>query len=825
MLPHAKFTTKVVENKNGFLCGRCGISVPPGIVPGIIASNVPTEEARVTCPSCTKHYIAKGIAMKELTIDVEQVFQTASQANHYTQMQQNFTPSRSTRETEHSFRAPAPQQIQNNGMMKTVYSSSGQSIPYNASAIQNSVNASQCTGVDYAGPSGRITPIGSVQVSSTSCPNVHDPRHFREFDRRFIPEAMSGYTKEHLALELQHQVHSLVLTHLELLISGLQLDVSQMPVYKSLTSIPVLENPNDTSASYFRNRFFVATSKGLDVFKPKKTEFYVEISNDEWTILLKYNNLIRSMSPEDAELETMLSLTRQTIRTPITIRLRNINILCFQAALEASSEAGDTETSSPAKSPRKKSSKRGHKVQQDSSLGSPQAPAPKCSCPASTQAARPPKPSIPISTLPPESVYSDPSIPANTWPTVSAYSGEEPVLYTQQRTVSSMEDSEKETQSPPSFGSSGEINAPTQPPQASVTASVGDTTVERDIETSDEGGEEFEGWTEDDVQVAMLSGGRLGNLNLDVIIGGHITDNVAIYPIKRLPFASIIQISLAGELPFSLKPGDAQFGLLEYDRTDAVGQGAFKVTFACWFSLQTLLPVSQDKSARMLALKRVFKPARKKPAIVTLPGSTHTPTTPSPPAPIPLKDLKFWPKRDELMRICAEATTLGWATSLVLMAYDFIENVIKQKGVQPPWPIPQLWMVKGYVCAYLLEEFIQGDELLFLKYILNSQAVLLLPPTHKQYKIAEFLCFMQHVQWVKTNGIAFMSDFQGGKTLLTDPQIMTHLEKLSGTFCEGNLKVAFHQFPCQHECNKYCEWFGLERLIVSGIDKGAGVAG
>ncbi|KXN89305.1 hypothetical protein AN958_05809 [Leucoagaricus sp. SymC.cos] len=351
-----------------------------------------------------------------------------------------------------------------------------------------------------------------------------------------------------------------------------------------------------------------------------------------------------------------------------------------------------------------------------------------------------------------------------------------------------MEDSEKETQSLSLFGSSSEINALTQPPQASVTASVSDTTVEHDIETSDEGGEEFEGWTEDNVQAAMLSGGRLGNLNLDVI---------------------------TGELPFSLKPGDTQFGLLEYDHTDAVGQGTFKVTFACWFSLQMLLPVSQDKSARMLALKHVFKPARKKPAIVTLPGSTHTPTTPSPPTPIPLKDLKFWPKHDELMHICAEATTLGWATSLVLTAYDFIENMIKQKGVQPPWPIPQLRMVKGYMCkalspvtsapgvtattyrgAYLLEEFIQGDELPFLKYISNSRAVPLLPPTHKRYKIAEFLCFMQHVQWVETNGIVFMSDFQGGKTLLTDPQIMTHLEKLSGTFCEGNLKAAFHQFPC-----------------------------
>ncbi|KAJ7588447.1 hypothetical protein C8J56DRAFT_1080475 [Mycena floridula] len=41
------------------------------------------------------------------------------------------------------------------------------------------------------------------------------------------------------------------------------------------------------------------------------------------------------------------------------------------------------------------------------------------------------------------------------------------------------------------------------------------------------------------------------------------------------------------------------------------------------------------------------------------------------------------------------------------------------------------------------------------------------------YDIAAFLCFCQHVQYLKTDGLAYLSDYQGAGDLLTDPQIMT----------------------------------------------------
>jgi len=53
--------------------------------------------------------------------------------------------------------------------------------------------------------------------------------------------------------------------------------------------------------------------------------------------------------------------------------------------------------------------------------------------------------------------------------------------------------------------------------------------------------------------------------------------------------------------------------------------------------------------------------------------------------------------------------------------------------------------------------------------------------------------------WTKTRGLAYVSDFQGGTSLLSDPQIMTH-PALSAIFSQGNVGEVFMVFPTQHIC-------------------------
>ncbi|KAI6115137.1 hypothetical protein EDD16DRAFT_1551096 [Pisolithus croceorrhizus] len=115
--------------------------------------------------------------------------------------------------------------------------------------------------------------------------------------------------------------------------------------------------------------------------------------------------------------------------------------------------------------------------------------------------------------------------------------------------------------------------------------------------------------------------------------------------------------------------------------------------------------------------------------------------------------------------------------------------------------------------AYLLEEKIICDGV-FTKFIHNVDCSPLLNPDEDGYDTAEFLCFTQHVQYVKTKGLAYIADYQGSKTLLTDPQILTHptVGRGKDIFGEGNLEIGVKLFEKEHVCNAFCKWpgFGLK---------------
>ena len=63
--------------------------------------------------------------------------------------------------------------------------------------------------------------------------------------------------------------------------------------------------------------------------------------------------------------------------------------------------------------------------------------------------------------------------------------------------------------------------------------------------------------------------------------------------------------------------------------------------------------------------------------------------------------------------------------------------------------------------AYLLKEWITDDGGEFMKFIHNVSCAPLLEPDEENYDLAEFLVFTQHVQYVKTKGLAYIADYQG----------------------------------------------------------------
>lgn len=67
----------------------------------------------------------------------------------------------------------------------------------------------------------------------------------------------------------------------------------------------------------------------------------------------------------------------------------------------------------------------------------------------------------------------------------------------------------------------------------------------------------------------------------------------------------------------------------------------------------------------------------------------------------------------------------------------------------------------GSVCtAYLIEELLLDAES-FIKFIHNGTCHTLVEPDKPKYDVAEFLAFTQHVQYFKTGGLAYISDYQG----------------------------------------------------------------
>ena len=213
---------------------------------------------------------------------------------------------------------------------------------------------------------------------------------------------------------------------------------------------------------------------------------------------------------------------------------------------------------------------------------------------------------------------------------------------------------------------------------------------------------------------------------------------------------------------------------------------------------------------------------------------------------------------DERRKVEAEANLLYWADSLMSLANSWIQAQIAQRtncGDPCPLNIPKLRFVRGGVASvqgayhkaelgklyyqpsatYIIEEPITSALGEFTKYVHNVDATPQLPSFDEPaYEIAEFLCFVQHLQYWKTDAMVYISDFQGTPPhnrsaislarlnmlltgaghLLTDPQIMTNPYVLIDTYV-CNLKLSIDHILLVHSENFYSATAILRRLSMS----------
>ncbi|KAL0945786.1 hypothetical protein HGRIS_012074 [Hohenbuehelia grisea] len=186
----------------------------------------------------------------------------------------------------------------------------------------------------------------------------------------------------------------------------------------------------------------------------------------------------------------------------------------------------------------------------------------------------------------------------------------------------------------------------------------------------------------------------------------------------------------------------------------------------------------------------------------------------------------FYDCRKQAGLLILEMRCLGWASALMDVVYAFIAQMESEVG-KPSFEVPSMWFISSGLAiaeteekqTYLVEERIKDEDGKFIKYICNSSATPTQFKKHPQRRLrAEFLSFAQHVQYMKTRKMAYVSDFQGGLSLLTDPQIITSPE-LGYVFADGNTN--FDKFGSQHECNRFCTFYNLTRDIFDDAEAGA----
>ncbi|KIJ62107.1 hypothetical protein HYDPIDRAFT_95192 [Hydnomerulius pinastri MD-312] len=140
---------------------------------------------------------------------------------------------------------------------------------------------------------------------------------------------------------------------------------------------------------------------------------------------------------------------------------------------------------------------------------------------------------------------------------------------------------------------------------------------------------------------------------------------------------------------------------------------------------------------------------------------------------------------EESTTLYREANVFFWAKGILKMTYDYINHSIADAAEPPPFQIPRIRFVDAALIlaysdrpnapqgpgalkhgrvstVYLAEELIEDPtDNGFFKYIHNGNPVPRKQPNEAANEMAQFLGFTQHVQYDKTGGQVYISDYQG----------------------------------------------------------------
>ncbi|KAG1896357.1 uncharacterized protein F5891DRAFT_1247366 [Suillus fuscotomentosus] len=303
-------------------------------------------------------------------------------------------------------------------------------------------------------------------------------------------------------------------------------------------------------------------------------------------------------------------------------------------------------------------------------------------------------------------------------------------------------------------------------------------------------------------------------------------ETIEFFPVPTRPLSVILEDpELHAAFRMDTELGHSGQLTIQTSTDDMLGAGGFKTAhpgFLTLFSAPETLLGSRPR--QKVAVKRPFY--KNYP-----PGSSKNPMRFS---------IGRYTISDELPKLFKEANVLYWARALLTFSYEYIDHCISNSSEPPPFHIPRMRFVEAGLAlshdqvqpghksksptrmpraGYLVEELIPDD---FLKYIHNMDCNPMLDPYEVGYEIAAFLACTQHIQYAKTGGLAFISDYQGGSEILSDPQVLTHPLVSNGkdVFGDGNIERAVSAFEQKHNCNNYCKWSGFKLELYKAAEIG-----
>ncbi|KAJ7619715.1 hypothetical protein FB45DRAFT_1096177 [Roridomyces roridus] len=261
------------------------------------------------------------------------------------------------------------------------------------------------------------------------------------------------------------------------------------------------------------------------------------------------------------------------------------------------------------------------------------------------------------------------------------------------------------------------------------------------------------------------------------------SQQIQLYPVEIPALHHII--SEGGLTHFYCDPASASMGTLTIQISTQIGKGAFKQHTLDWLHVDT--KAWWDRWASLGTVKT--KAERVCCGEVYLPPKREV-----------LDGVARYSAADEHMKTIEEANLLFWGSVLFEFTCSFINQFISDAPETIPFSIPHLRFVRAAVAV--VHQAIQGTT------VGNTSTV------SQTFLLEEFINAPaeRHVQYAKTGGLMFISDYQVNLRPLRDVKS----EKDKDLFGDGNVGSIFKKFPTQHQCNKYCNWFRLGRLAYDG---------